>query len=141
MRQRGVNILVVLIFLFSGKINGQQQMPEPFGLKSVMRRTGFELFSTGFVRQDSHYLNQLLAESRKKVLARISGRRFGQSDIGIRLTDHQRRTAPSLGPDHYTNQLGFFCRKELQLEKITQVPLRLRLGSLEYTNRMEGKYR
>lgn len=44
-----------------------------------------------------------------------------------------------LAQDHYTNQLGFFCRKELQLEKLTKLPLRIRLGSLDYVNHIEGK--
>ena len=40
---------------------------------------------------------------------------------------------------YYTSTLGFFCQKELQLEKAIKFPVKFRLGSVAYTDKMEGK--
>lgn len=46
-----------------------------------------------------------------------------------------------ISSDYYTQHFGFFCDKELRLEKSTGVPFRFRLGSMESCNKLEGKTR
>ncbi len=41
--------------------------------------------------------------------------------------------------NYYVNSLPFFCKKEWQIEKITKIPFRIRLGGLDYVDRLEGK--
>jgi hypothetical protein len=42
--------------------------------------------------------------------------------------------------DLYYKQSGFFCKKEWDLEKVTHIPFRFRLGSLADCNALEGKH-
>jgi hypothetical protein len=41
--------------------------------------------------------------------------------------------------DRVVTHFGFFCKRELELEKMIRLPLRFRLGSLDYCNQLEGK--
>jgi hypothetical protein len=43
------------------------------------------------------------------------------------------------GADYYLEHTGFFCKKEWEFEKTVHLPLRFRIGSLEYCNFLEGK--
>lgn len=46
---------------------------------------------------------------------------------------------PLIPEDYYASSLGFFCKKELQLEKKTSIPFKFRLGSVQQCDRLEGK--
>ncbi len=69
--------------------------------------------------------------------------RVDQSVVGITFLSNRvinpPAAVPPIGSDYYTQHFGFFCQKELQLEKMTHIPFRFRLGSLEQTNFLEGK--
>ncbi|MBL7742279.1 MAG: hypothetical protein JNN00_02285 [Chitinophagaceae bacterium] len=39
----------------------------------------------------------------------------------------------------YIQNLGFFCKQELNIEKVTSVPFRFRIGSLDYVDYLEQK--
>ncbi|UEG50651.1 hypothetical protein LK994_04090 [Ferruginibacter lapsinanis] len=50
-------------------------------------------------------------------------------------------SVPVLAGNFYANQLGFFCKQEIKLEKITKIPFKFRLGSVESCDRLEGKFK
>lgn len=55
---------------------------------------------------------------------------FPPKNISLRIT-----------PSTATQQFGFFCRAELKTDAALKIPVRFRLGSLQYCDYMEGKTR
>jgi hypothetical protein len=52
----------------------------------------------------------------------------------------QKKVSLVLLPQNfYSRNTGYFCKKEVQLQKLTNMPIYIRLGSKEYVDRMEGK--
>ena len=39
----------------------------------------------------------------------------------------------------YAEGLGYFCKKEIKFEKITRIPFKFRLGSVQQCDWLEGK--
>jgi hypothetical protein len=88
-------------------------------------------------------------------ISRDFQRNYFEKEFGFRLTDkdlkmpllYMRRTKDDLGlyyltpyrVDCSTFSMGYFCKKELQFQNGTSIPLRFRIGSLEYVDRLEGK--
>ena len=60
-----------------------------------------------------------------------------QATNNNRLTEYTIVNTPAAA--NYLDRLGFFCRQELRLDKLTPMPIRFRLGSMEYVNYLEQK--
>lgn len=128
--QRVYQFLVVLILIFPLKIFSQQQIPR-IAQKNphlLMIPEEFQEVSVGIHTYTGKQLSHKIFIQNNTEWERINSaycRWPARFEI--------------IQPDFYSLHLGFFCYKEMQFEKITYLPLRFRLGSLEYVNRMEGK--
>jgi hypothetical protein len=67
-----------------------------------------------------------------KATAQEGFRRKGDSSF-------QKISLNVLPQNFYNQHLGFFCKKEIQMQRLTSLPLYFRLGSKEYVDGLEGK--
>ncbi len=130
MSERPFYIVVVLAFLFSGESFAQQKIVEK-------KREN---------RPESALYQQVLVIKPWAMAAlnpMISGLSILSPAIEKKMTPPFKlysNTIPTYN-DYgvYNRPVSFFCRQELKFEKATSIPLRLRLGSLEYTDYLEQK--
>lgn len=125
MSKRIFSFLVVLILLYFNNVLGQEKNVENF-LKNAPVKP-FNPQPAGYI---IHHL-------------KFPKNYFTQPELLNGSNSYRPRTMASSSffsqKIFYPEQLSFFCRKEWQFEKATSVPLRLRLGSLEYTDYLEQK--
>ena len=123
MRERGFYFVVVLSVIFNGEIFSQGNRPECIKLPinyGVLKNFDFERM----LKVDVRYKDSC-------IIFRKTG--FDSTSL------NQPPRLFSLSPSFYSDRLSFFCKKEIQFEKNTSVPLRFRLGSLDYVNYLERK--
>jgi hypothetical protein len=44
-----------------------------------------------------------------------------------------------VAPTFYCNNLGFFCKQEIKLQKVIKFPFKFRIGSVQEVDYLEGK--
>ena len=135
--QRLCCFLVVWLLIFSGNILGQCDVQKPErSVKSIFCKwdftRGLKINPEYCIKLPINYETLKNFDFEKQLRSNSSIKQFDQPINLITLK-------PSVLPETYTKHLGFFCQKELQIEKITSIPFRFRLGSLEYVNWLEGK--
>lgn len=57
----------------------------------------------------------------------------------LNLTTPAKLSLKPVPNNYYTKSFGFFCKQEMKLEKQIKLPVKFRLGSLEYCNYLEQK--
>jgi hypothetical protein len=117
MVQRVAGFLVVFLLMFFGSMNGQESTMPEFSVSGL---------------KGTHY----------QITVKPFQSRFSKNTQAIApLTFTGPRISLLNLPDasYYVRNLGFFCRNELKMDKVLAVPVRFRLGSKEYVDRMEGK--
>ena len=152
MVQRLYCFLVVFLLIFPGKILGQLNLDSNClktspvtGIKSVLVCDGTG-WNTGLkLRIQSNIADLLKLPIKYNESANFNFEQ--QQKLGPCSKDSTKNNLhvtpyflfrPSVFPSSAIHP-GFFCKKELQLDKITAMPLCFRLGSLEYVNWLEQK--
>jgi hypothetical protein len=128
MAQRFFYIVVVLIFIFEGESFGQLTYVE----KIHRLVLNYNNANRSRVEIDSNRI-WLMNSNRTKAQQNLIAFRQLNNNVGL------GAPLPLLRRNLELQRMSFFCRKEWQFEKATSIPLRIRLGSLEYTNYLEQK--
>jgi hypothetical protein len=127
MPERFFFLVVVLIFLFSSKSSAQGIFVE-----KNFKSTSIWSFDRIFKRQ-----NGILKFSKNFPDTLVNPKTTDKLNLSTNSGYSLRM--PLLQNNLDAQKLSFFCQKEWEFEKATSIPLRFRLGSLEYTNYLEQK--
>jgi hypothetical protein len=124
--QRVYQFLVVLLLMLPANVFSQQQMHR-IGQNSPHTVSFLENFQVEKFQNSAYYSFLHVTDDKTPY-------RFTSSVLCA-----TPGTIEIIKSSFTVQNLPFFCKKEFQFERTTSIPLRVRLGSLEYVNKLEGK--
>ena len=137
MLQRSLKIIVVLLLLIlPSLLKAQKMFQQPKTIQYFIAKTNYEQRKWTY-RSSPQYVKNNVLNFRPTYYFTIQGILPVRSDINIKYSNGAYQF--QLSQKYYSQSLGFFCKEELKFEKRTTVPLRFRLGSMEYVNYLEQK--
>lgn len=114
--QRNLHFIVALVLLvFSGSVKSQTQTAKS-GYAGSINISAKKFIPLNW--QNNFELTNILRDAKNSL---------PDFFIELRKENYNMQTLP------------FFCQKEWQFEKSTHIPLKFRLGSIDYCNMLEGK--
>jgi len=141
MTQRKYNLFVALVLTGSFAIGqGYKPAPKDIGrLVNENKKWGTPAANSSSYYQYSSNNKPLQPVHIDLALPDKSETTYNHEFSGSPSTESSQESFSMVHPNSYYEQLGFFCRKEIQLQKVTTVPVKFRLGSYDYVNWLEGK--
>jgi hypothetical protein len=129
--QRVYQFVVVLVLIFPAKIFSQKLSPRI----AQISPHALQVSCCSSLKISTGYFNKLIDQDKFLLpKSRLILQSPNAGEVVSTVTVQQIAYSRS-----YLLHLGFFCQKEYQFERSTSVPLRVRLGSLAYVDKMEGK--
>ena len=104
-----------------------------FGQNDSLKNTIFEPLHKGKLILIPYNTSSLINKSDWNIRPQLKTR---PANFSMKITDINYTM---IRPDFYTQNFGFFCKKELQLEKVAKIPIKIRLGSVQQCDWLEGK--
>jgi hypothetical protein len=103
----------------------------------VNQKAIFLIFCMIFVAREAFCQNDIKKDDNKSPA--VAWEKQVNNLTAIQTSGFFNQRINTVRADFYVSHLGFFCKQEIKFEKITRVPFKFRLGSVQHCDWMEGK--